>query len=121
MFDNTSFKLLEKGLDVTWYKQKVISQNIANDSTPGYKAKTVDFKAVINKECNSRKSIGEKKNKVDYVMTVTEEPYTNQTLDGNNVDAEKEGVALADAQIQYETLIGKLKTDFGMIRTALQR
>ena len=71
LFDNTSFSLLEKSMNATWYKQKIISQNIANDSTPGYKAKTVDFKAVLNEKCKCRYHVGEQKQDVQYITTVT--------------------------------------------------
>ena len=53
MFKNTSFRFLEQGLDLTWQKQKIISQNIANDSTPGYKAKTAEFRVILDKKCNA--------------------------------------------------------------------
>ena len=122
LFDNTSFKLLEKGMDAVWYKQKVINQNIANDSTPGYKAKTVTFGAVLDEKCKCRYHVGEQENDgIKFSVAVTDEPNTQQTLDGNNVDIEKESAALVDAQFQYQTLIDKANTDFSMMRTALQR
>ena len=34
---------LEKALDATWTRNDVISQNIANVDTPGYKRKTLKF------------------------------------------------------------------------------
>ena len=40
LFSNT-FRVLEKSLDYSSSKQKVISQNIANVDTPNYKAKDV--------------------------------------------------------------------------------
>ena len=40
LFSNT-FRVLEKSLDYSSAKQKVISQNIANVDTPNYKAKDV--------------------------------------------------------------------------------
>ena len=39
---------LEKALNYSATKQKVISQNIANVDTPNYKAKDVTFKAAFN-------------------------------------------------------------------------
>ena len=54
-------------------------------------------------------------------MDVTTEPDTNQTLDGNNVDIEKEALALADTQIQYSVLSDKITKEFEMIKTALSK
>ena len=119
--DNTSFSILQKSLDATWYKQKIISQNIANDSTPGYKAKTVNFGLVLKDKCKCSYHPGEQESGIELTTTVTEEQNTQQTLDGNNVDIEKEATALADAQLQYSTLIDKMNNEFSMIRTAIQK
>lgn len=122
LFNNTSFRLLQQGLDAVWLKQKVISQNIANADTPGYKAKTVSFSAVLKEKRQHSGSIEhEGKQELNLQTHVTVEKSTNQLLDGNNVDAEKENVALADAQYQYDVLAGKLSEEFSMIRTAITR
>ena len=47
LFSGTIFTL-EKALNYSATKQKVISQNIANVDTPNYKAKDVRFKASLN-------------------------------------------------------------------------
>ena len=131
MFDNTSFRFLEQGLGMTWQKQKIISQNIANDSTPGYKAKTAEFGLVLDEKCKCKyhpKTAEEiealksgEKHTLELEMSVTTEPNTNQTLDGNNVDIEKEAIALADAQAQYDMLTEKIMKEFEMIKSALAK
>ena len=127
LFNSTSFNMLEKSLDATWLKQKVTLQNIANDSTPGYKAKTVEFGSILKEKCKCKYHISdpqnpdENKGKIDLGVRITEEPNTNQTLDGNNVDMEKEQVALADAQYQYSALINKINGEFSMLRSAIQK
>lgn len=130
MFKNTSFRFLEQGLDLTWQKQKIISQNIANDSTPGYKAKTAEFRVILDKKCKcsyhpyydkNGNRIDNSHPEMNLTMDVTTEPDTNQTLDGNNVDIEKEALALADTQIQYSVLSDKITKEFEMIKTALSK
>lgn len=122
LFGNTSFRIMEQGLDNVWYKQKVISHNIANISTPNYKAKTVNFGAVLKEKCKCRyHDVPQEGSRLDMTVHVTEEPYTKQRLDGNNVDLEKEAAALSDAQYQYSSLIDKTINEFNMIRTAIQR
>ncbi len=44
LYNNIEFKAMQSSLDALWMKQRVISDNIANYETPGYKAKTVIFK-----------------------------------------------------------------------------
>lgn len=122
LFGNTSFRIMEQGLDNVWYKQKIISQNIANVSTPNYKAKTVHFGTVLREKCKCRyHDTPQEEARLDMTVRVTEESNTTQRLDGNNVDMEKEAVALSDAQYQYSTLIDKTINEFNMIRTALQK
>ena len=138
LFDNTSFRFLEQGMGMVWQKQRIISQNIANDSTPGYKARTVDFDLVLEEKCKcvyhpetphddeeevDGRLIGRAggKSPLELKLVVTTEGNTNQTLDGNNVDIEKEAIALADAQLQYNTLSEKIMNEFAMIKTALSK
>lgn len=125
MLDNASFKLLEQGLNATWYKQKVISQNIANNDTPDYKAKTVDFKVVLDEKCDcSYHSHDDEfcgKSKIEPRLEVTVENNTRQVIDGNNVDMEKETLALADAQYQYSAIIDQMNSSMSMLRSALQK
>ncbi len=121
LFNNTSFKLLEQGLDAVWLKQKVINQNIANSETPGYKAKTVEFSTVLKEKCKYQKYHLKNEEEASVKVNITEETGTNQLLDGNNVDVEKEMMALVDAQYQYDVLSGKISNEFSMLRTAIQR
>jgi len=122
LFNNTSFRLLEQGLDAVWLKQKVISQNIANSDTPGYKARTVNFSAVLKEKLkHPGSSVEDTKKELNLATSISVEKSTNQILDGNNVDIEKEMVSLADAQFQYEVIAGKISTEFSMLRTAISR
>lgn len=122
LFDSTTHVLAEKALDATWYKQQVISNNIANVETPEFKAKTVDFSLVLEEKCKCKYHTPKKeKDSVELKVTTTYETNTNQILDGNNVDMEKEQLALADAQYQYSALLDQLNNEYRMIRSALAR
>ena len=118
LFDGTIYKIAEQGLDVSWYQQRVISNNIANVDTPHFKAKTVHFGLVLDEVIHSR--IQDKDtDRLSVRMNETYETNTNQILDGNNVDIEKENSALLDAQYQYSTMIDYLNSRYAMIRTAI--
>lgn len=121
LFNNTSFRLLEQGLDAVWLKQKVISQNIANADTPGYKAKTVEFSALLKEKCKYQQFHNNNDAEINLKTTIKEKTGTNQLLDGNNVDVEKEMMDLTDVQLQYQTLTGKMSNEFAMLRTAITK
>ena len=123
LFNGTIHNLSEQALDAVWYKQQVISNNIANNDTPDFKAKTVEFGVILKEKCKCRYHTPDERMQGDLSVTVvtTQETNTNQILDGNNVDMEKEALALADAQYQYSALIDQMNNNYSMIRTAIIR
>ena len=54
-----------------------------------------------------------------FSVSTTYETNTNQTLNGNNVDMEKEALDLADTQYQYSALIDQMNNNYSMIRSAI--
>ena len=108
--------MLEKYLDLASVKHKLISGNIANVSTPGYKSKDIDFQGEL------KKAIGKKDG---LKMTVTNPNHIRpgQSDDGpkiitdnsgqsngiNNVNIDKEMADLAQNQLTY-TLGARLMT-----------
>lgn len=124
LFDNKLQTLSEQALDASWYKQRVISNNIANVSTPDYKAKTVEFGLVLEEEvckCKYHTPANKDKGKVSLKVSTTYETNTNQLLNGNNVDIEKEQLDLADVQYQYSALMDQMNNNYAMIRTAITK
>ena len=116
LFDGLNFQIVEQGLDASWYQQKVISHNISNIDTPHYKAKTVSFGLVLD---NALHASMQGKERLSLRAGTYYETGTVQTLNGNNVDIEKESNALLDAQYQYDTMIDYLNSQYQMIRTAI--
>ena len=49
VLDKSGFPLLQKFLDVSSLRHKLISGNIANVSTPGFKSSDVDFHGELRK------------------------------------------------------------------------
>ena len=136
LFENGAHSLAEQALDATWYKQRIINHNIANVDTPDFKAKTVDFAFILKQakcKCKYHTKIqghdhdcifsGTADNDEPLKLSVitTYETNTNQILDGNNVDMEKEQMALADAQYQYSALIDYINNNYAMIRRAISK
>ena len=129
LFDSTTMNLAEQALDATWYKQRVISHNISNNDTPDFKAKTVEFGLILKEKCKCKfhKDINHEYHEsninepLKLSVITTYETNTNQILDGNNVDMEKEQLALADAQYQYSALMDYMNNRYGMIRSAISK
>ena len=47
-FQDVTFRMMQSGLDALALEQKMILQNLANVSTPGYQAKAVSFSEVLD-------------------------------------------------------------------------
>ena len=112
--------VLEKSLDFTWQRQKLITENIANVDTPGYKAKHLDFE---NRLAQSMEAVQSGLQGRETILNTRAEPYqdrrTSTRADGANVDMDAENVLLAKNQIQYEYLLRQMDGEFARFRLAL--
>ncbi len=117
MFNNASHKLSAAALDALWAKQKVISDNIANYETPGYKAKTVNFEQTLGNIM-----IGDDQD-TTATATITIDERDNDTIrvDGNNVDMEQEQLELWKTYAQYNYLVNKISGDFTNLRYVINQ
>lgn len=102
--------LMQKSLDALWLKQKVISNNIANIDTPGFKSKSVKFEEYISNNTDPEN--------VPDPEIVTNN-FTAMREDGNNVDIDKENLELYRAQIQYEYMVRKISDEFNKMKIVL--
>ena len=79
-FDSKTLNALEAGVSATWQQQQLHLQNMANVSTPGYKAKSMVFEEVLA----GTKPTG------TYKAEIVERTDTQVRADGNNVDSDVE-------------------------------
>lgn len=113
---------IEKALDVAWKRNEIISENIANVDTPGYKRKDVQFKEYFTSELKNS-SISNSKSKLansENIRVIYDNSNYSYRLDGNNVDPEREMAIMAENTIRYFTLINRLSSQFSKIRTIIK-
>ena len=107
-----------------WQKQQVIAQNIANQDTPDYNCKYLDFYAVLKDKLESSSVIGGKvapgSKQVDLVTRIVVDDSTNTQPDGNNVDVDSQSVELAKVQLQYQALKNQMNGQFTRLRSAMK-
>lgn len=126
--DNKMY-LLEKSLDYLWIKNEVISNNIANVNTPGYKRYNVRFSDYLSTE-RSKFSIGSylkdskflpigKDRKYIVAPQVIRENNTSMRKDGNNVDIDVENAELAKNSINYNVVASQLSKELSIIKQAI--
>lgn len=112
---------IEKSLDTAWARNEVISENIANADTPGYKRKEVQFDELLTSELkHSRISNGKSRLGNRGIKIVTDNQNYSYRLDGNNVDIEREMAIMAENTMKYYTLIQRISGQFNKIRSIIK-
>jgi flagellar basal-body rod protein FlgB len=111
-----SNKNLERLLDYTSIKHKVIGQNIANANTKNYLRRDVEFKDLLNDKMKNLSKT--QQNKSEFNVKIDEE--SEIIANGNSVDVNKEMADLAKNSIMFKfaskKINGYYQTLQGVIR-----
>lgn len=115
-----SISLGQKSLDALWLRQQVISSNISNDDTPGYKSKTVRFEEFLKDALETGGGVRGMQSALDGVQAeIIENEGTQGREDGNNVDIDSENIELVRAQLQYEFMARSISDDVSRLEYAI--
>lgn len=114
-----NMNLLEKMLDISAIKHKVIANNIANINTPGYKKMDVNFAEQLEKVLKDT-SVNKFDNLQPKIVISKEE--TNETVrnDGNNVDMDKEISSLVRNTLSYNIYTQLMAKKVEMVKFAIE-
>lgn len=130
LFDNHSTQTAQASLDALWLKTQVISNNMANVDTPGFKASTVSFEEVLSQAAEKR---GGKENGGDggdsargasfegtgFRTTVATHVDSSVRVDENNVVLEEQQSELWKTYAQYSYLLDRLGGHYNNINSAI--
>ena len=98
-------------LEVRSQRMGVLASNIANASTPGFKARDIDF----------RQAMASIEGNADGLAAATKYRVPTQTsMDGNTVELSQEQTAFAENAVQYQTTLSFLNGRIGQISRALK-
>lgn len=118
--------VLNKAADASWKRENVLSNNIANVNTPGYKRRDLNFESTLKEELGRCKheSLDRKIKETD-LTKLNPSVYTDLTnysyrLDGSNVDIDSEEVEFASEQIRYQGITAALNNEFSRMRSVLK-
>ena len=118
--------LMDKAADAAWIRNEVISNNISNATTPGYKRQDVSFEAELEKALSGTRYISMDDKVANLSLdrlnprTYTDYASFSYRLDGNNVDIETENVVLAKNQIKYEGLMRSITQEFQNLKRVMK-
>ncbi len=118
--------VLTKAADASWTRENIITNNIANVDTVGYKRKDLDFESVLRTQLKrgDYDSLDDKINNVN-LSKLNPEPFSDTEsysyrLDGNNVDIDVEQVELASEQLKYQALTTSINNQFSRMRDVIK-
>ena len=118
--------VLDKAADASWKRQELISNNIANQNTPGYKRQDIRFETELQQALKFSKytSVDDKVSNIK-LSRLNGKQYTDYgnysyRLDGNNVDPEQEQVKLASNQLKYQGLMNSLTQEFQNLQSVMK-
>jgi flagellar basal-body rod protein FlgB len=121
MIDTATTQALSRFLDVDVGRLKLITANLANIDTPGYKTRDLDFRAELTRAGAEAAS----NEMYSYASYVPYAPVARKVRglierpDGNNVSVEREGLLMAETQMKYNLAVQLLKDEFHTISQAI--
>lgn len=115
--------VLDRAADASWTRNTVIANNIANNDTPGYKRKDVQFESYLLNAIVGSDNLDKDIQDVD-LSTLNANTYIDKStlsyrIDGNNVDINTESAYLAQNQIRYYTLLDSMSQEFSRLNAVI--
>jgi flagellar basal-body rod protein FlgB len=118
--------LAQRTLDVSWAKQKLALDNIANADTPGYKAKYALFEDELKsklKRFEERGNIqrGEIRDAIlNTRMQIKESEEESIRADGNNVNMDVEQLEIVRNSYHYQYALRQISDQLSRLKTAIE-
>lgn len=125
--DDAVLSRMSRFLDYAARRQKVITSNLANAETPGYKAQDVRFEDFLAQAGGGPSAL--RKTHVEHLSgkptLIREEIATTQARDnlghdGNNVDLEKELVDLSENVLKFSVVGRLLQLKLQLIKSGIK-
>ena len=129
--EDRTIKALANSLNFRQMRQDLISSNIANAETPGYKAKKIDFEEALARaiDLDNQQSLRTSDQEHFNVggggfdnlePTIYDNPNGVVSEDGNTVDREEEMANMAENKILYDTSVALLNKKLGLLRYSIE-
>lgn len=119
VFDKT-MEMVQDRLSLSSTNQKLISSNLANIDTPGYKTKSLSFDDALRQSLEDHVLQMVRTNSRDLDPDSPVEAMENtKVVEGGPVDLDAQMVNLAKNSLEYQYMIAMLDKKFTMLKTAI--
>lgn len=122
-----TFGLIKNALNAAELRQEMISSNIANVNTDGYKVSKVEFESLLDSASNGF-SLTKTDDQhfgitglTDVQPMVSKRTNTSIKDNGNNVDIEVEMMDQSENSLYYNALVAQLNTKYSMLNSVITK
>jgi flagellar basal-body rod protein FlgB len=129
------FSLMKARMQMLGERQKIVAQNVANVSTPGFVPSDIDqeaFAATLQRMAGHGAGgpgrtamvatqaghMSAPHGPAMRGMTPVKSPDSETTLDGNAVVVEEQMMKIAETRMDFETMVGLYQKSLGLLRMA---
>ncbi|HLW56304.1 MAG TPA: flagellar basal body rod protein FlgB [Bacteriovoracaceae bacterium] len=128
--NDKTLKALTTALNFREMRQELISSNIANANTPGYKAKKLDFEEALARalDVDGQMKMNASDDRHFNVGSggfnnlepeIYDDPNGVVSENGNTVDVEAEMARMAENKLMYDALVQLINKKMGMMKYAI--
>lgn len=104
-------------------RMQLIASNLSNADTPNYKAKDLNFQAVLENAARQAAPLqttdGRHLNGLEFGPQIHERQGVQPSLDGNTVDADTERAAYGRAALEYRASLSFIESKVRTMLTAI--
>lgn len=122
-----TLQALSSAIKMREMRQEIISSNIANAETPGYKSKRLDFEEALGRALDVDGHMGMNIEDSKHFNVgsggfnnlepeIYEDPNGIVSEDGNTVDREEEIAKMTENKIMYDTLVQLMNKKMGIMK-----
>lgn len=120
MIETAMTEALGRFLDVDTAREKLVTANLANVDTPGYRTRDLDFRAELARAGAAQDAFGAAEwQTTSYRPVVHTVRGLMERPDGNNVSLERETLLLAETQMKFNLGVQLLKDQFHLLSQAI--
>ena len=120
--------LYQKALSIREEQIGLVSSNLVNQDTPGYKARDVDFKSIMAEATDFDSPLALKSNNtVSITSNKSETPFpiqyrhiTSPSADGNTVDSNVEKTEFMSDVVRYKSTLAFIESRKAALMTVLK-
>lgn len=112
MIDTPLMRGLERALDLSAFRQQLLSANLANVDTPGYRTRDIrPFSGELEQAMGGEAPL--------FTPVAREIRGLLERPDGNNVSVERESLLMAQNQLRFQTAVQLLRAEFRRLSEAI--